>query len=199
MLYNHLNMGYNSFMNERYIHPILWRPDQNQLSGIISSSGKKDDLWDLNQGSTLGKLKITSIEEFLIDLRQSNEYRISLGIPEMNYLAFSFDALGQGKIPNVIKLIEKGRELGYEVRGWVNQESAMLVICFATHDLSEDSGWDIYEWANINNDISDSYGHASWYEYCLFGVPIYDTWELKDRNNHLVAVAPDESKFAFFG
>lgn len=187
-------------MNERYAHPILWRKgDESYRSGIMSANGE-DELWDLQQGSTLGKLKIQSIEEFLEDLRCSNEHRVSLGIPEMNYLAFSFDAYGYGKIPSVIKLIEKGRELGLEARGWVNEESAMLVVCFATFDLSEDSGWDIYEWANIQeNALSDSYGHASWYEYCLFGVPIYDTWKLEDRSNRLVAVAPDESKFAFFG
>lgn len=188
-------------MNERYAHPILWRKnDESRRSGIMSTDGNPDELWDLQQGSTLGKLKIQGVEEFFVDLQKSNERRVSLGIPDMNYLAYSFNAYGHGKISAIIKLIEKARELGLEARGWVNEESAMLVICFSTYDLSEDSGWDIYEWANIQeNAQSDGYGHSSWYEYCFFGVPIYDTWKLEDRNNRLVAISPDESKFAFFG
>lgn len=189
----------------RYAHPILWRKDdQSYRSGIMLANGdpaNPDDFWELQQGNTLGKLKIhDSIEQFLADLRKSNEHRAALGIPEMNYVSFSFDAFGQDKIESIIKLIEKGREFSYEVRGWCNEESAMLVISFATFDLSEDSGWDIYEWANIHgNAPSDSYGHSSWYEYCFFGIPIHDTWKLENRNNHLVAVAPDDSKLAFFG
>lgn len=189
----------------RYAHPILWRKnDASYRSGIMLTNGdpaNPDDFWELQQGSTLGKLKTwDSIEGFLGDLRKSNEYRASLGIPEMSYPAFSFDAYGQGKIPSIIALIERGRQSGYEVRCWVSEESAMLVVCFSTFDLSEDSGWDIYEWANIHgNAHSDSFGYSSWYEYCFFGIPIYDTWKLENRSERLVAIAPDDSKFAFFG
>lgn len=189
----------------RYAHPILWRKDDpSYRSGIMLANGdpaNPDDFWELQQGSTLGKLKIhDSIEQFLSDLKKSNEYRASLGIPDMVYPSFSFHGFGYGKIPSIIKLIERIRASDYEVRGWCNEESAMLVISLATHDHSEDSGWDIYEWANVQeNAPSDSYGHSSWYEYCFFGVPIYDTWKLENRNEHLVAIAPDDSKFAFFG
>lgn len=186
----------------RYAHPILWRQnDSSHRSGIMLTNGELGDSLELQQGNTLGKVKIhDDIDLFMSDLRKSNEYRSSLGIPELNYVAFSFGAFGYGKIKSVIALIQKGRELGYEVRGWCNEESAMLVICFVTSDLSEDSGWDIYEWANVfGNAPSDSYGHASWYEFCFFGVPIYDTWDLESRNERLVAIAPDKSKIAFFG
>jgi hypothetical protein len=192
-------------MSERYAHPILWRKDDpGYRSGIFLANGdpaNPDDFWEFQQGNMLGKLTVyDSLEEFFDKLHQSEERRRALGIPTMNYLAFSFDAWGQGKIDNIIKLIEKGRELGYECRAWCNEESAMLVVCFATDDLTEDSGWDIYEWANVHDKCpSDSYGHASWYEFCFFGVPVHDTWKLENRNDRLVAVAPDESKFAFFG
>lgn len=189
-------------MNIRYAHPILWRKDdESTRSAIVSKDG--DNIFDLKQGSTLGKLKIQDIEEFYHDLKKSHEKRVSMGIPRMNYLAFSFLAYGYGKIPSVIKLIEKARELNLEARGWVNEEIASLVVCFATDDLSEDSGWDIYdiyEWANVkSNAESDSYGHSNWWEYCFFGIPIYDTWSLEVRNERLVCVSPDESKFAVFG
>lgn len=192
-------------MSARYAHPILWRKDDaSHRSGILLANGEPanpEDLWELQQGSLLGKLKIhDSIEQFLSDLRRDTEYRRSLGIPDMNYVAFSYEAFGHGKIDKIIGLIEKGRELGYECRGWCNEESAMLLICFATFDLSEDSGWDLYEWANIQEHApSDSYGHASWYEFCFAGIPIYDTWALESRNERLVAVAPDDSKIAYFG
>jgi hypothetical protein len=182
----------------KYIHPILWRKDDlSRLSGIVSADG---ELVELEQGNTLGKLKVSSIEEFYNDLAQSEKYRISLGIPALNYIAFSFEAFGHNKIDQIIKLIEEGRKLGREVRAWCNEESAMLVVCFVTDDFSEDAGWDIYEWANIHQNCpSDGYGHASWYEYCFFGIPIYDTWDLENRKEHLLVVAPDKSKFAFFG
>lgn len=190
---------------DRFAHPILWRNDDpGYRSGIMLTNGdpaNPDTFQELQQGNTNGKLSITdSVREFFQKLHKAEEHRKALGIPPMSYLAYAFESFGHGKIEEVIKLIEKGREIGYEVRGWCNDESACLVICFATDDLSEDSGWDLYEWAKLHkNAPSDSYGHSSWYEYCFFGVPIYDTWRLENRNERLVAVAPDDSKFAFFG
>lgn len=189
----------------RYAHPILWRKDDSTHHSAIVCTDvdpkDTDSFWNQVQGSTRNKLKVThNLEEAIADIHRSNEQRISLGIPNMNYLAFSFDLFGNGKIPTVIKLIEKGRELGYECRGWCNEESGSLVICFATYDTTEESGWDIYEWANVQMKApTDSYGHASWWEYCYFGIPIYDFWTCEERNNRLVVISPDNKKVAVFG
>lgn len=191
----------------RYAHPILWRGEKTSMRsgiGMMSKDGTPvdpEEFWELQGGSNLGEMKIhDDLDRFFRELRADTEYRRSLGIPDANYVAFSYAMFGYGKIPSIIALIQKGRELGYECRGWCNEESAMLVVCFVSFDMSEDCGWDMYEWANVKeNAPSDSYGHAHWHEFCFLGVPIYDTWTLEDRNNHLVAIAPDDSKFAFFG
>lgn len=180
----------------------MWRGNSHGLSGIFTpqKDGVEEDLFDLHQGSTEGLGKVTGLDEFFSDLKASHEKRISMGIPPLNYLAFSYESFGHGKIEQIIKLIQKGREIGYETRGWCNGESAHLVICFATDDLTEDSGWHIYSWANIeNNAESDSYGHASWYEFCYFGIPIHEDWDLSERNNRLIAESPDKRYLAYFG
>lgn len=186
----------------QYVHPVLYRGNNpSYRAGIVDLTGKSlDDLFNIPQGSTFDKLEITDLDTFFKKLQASEKVRESLGIPRMNYLAYSFDAFGWGKVPQIIKLVEKCRSLDYEVRCWLNEESAMLVVCAATFDTSEDSGWELYEWANIHNECpSDSYGHASWFEFCLFGVPIYDNWRLEERNGRFVAVSPDETRVAFFG
>jgi hypothetical protein len=186
----------------QYFHPVLSRKgDEFRGSGIIDTTcNDPADMFDLFQGNPMGKLEILSIEEFHERMRKDRQIRENLGIPPMNYLAFSY-SLARDDLNQVArKLIEKCREIGYELRAWVVPESANLVICAATEDMTEDSGWDIYEWANIDeNAPSDSYGHSSWYEFCLFGVPIFADWKLEERNNKLVAVHPDGDKVAFFG
>ena len=183
---------------EPYLHPLLWRNDQpSHYSGILDVESE-EGVFDVKGHSTLGFLDVTSIEEFYAKLGKSEQHRMSLGIPAMNYPTFSFN---QGyDVARVIALIEQCRKLGYEVRGWFSEESGMTLISTATTDMSEDAGWDLYEWANVHGNCpSDSYGHASWYEFCLFGIPIYDTWSLEDRNGKLVAVSPDDKRLAFFG
>jgi hypothetical protein len=195
-------------MSEPFLHPILWRKDRPcYQAGIFDATGTEPvdpaEFIELHQHSTLGLGNITySLEEHFARLEASERYRKSLGIPDMNYLAYSFNA--GYNVEQVIALIEKCRELGYEVRGWFNEESAMMVIAAATYDLTEDSGWELYEWAKLKGNCpSDSYGHASWYEFCLFGIPIYDTWALQNtspfRNGKLIAVSPDGQRIAFFG
>lgn len=195
-----------------YTHPILPRiSDTSFSSGIFSGHDRvvselnaenpeEHPLYELLQGNPSGKLEIyDSIEEFFRRMANDRKVRESLGIPPMNYLAFSYSLIGiDTTIP--IKLIERCRELEYEVRAWVNPDSACLIVCAATHDLSEESGWDIYEWANEQeNAPSDSYGHSSWFEFCQFGVPIYPDWKLDNRMNSIVAVSPDGKKVALFG
>lgn len=185
-----------------FVHPILSRSNDNfHGAGILdTTTGEPSDMVELLQGNPMGKLEIMSIEEFQERMRKDRAIREGLGIPPMNYCAFSYSLARDDLNDMARKLIEKCREVGYELRAWVQPESANLVICLATEDMSEDSGWDIYEWANVNeNAPSDSYGHSSWYEFCLFGVPIIPDWTLEERNNKLVAVSPDGTKVAFFG
>lgn len=186
----------------QYFHPVLSRSnDSYHGAGIVDTTCEDPaEMFDLLQGNPMGKLEIMSIEEFQERMRKDRKLRESLGIPPMNYLAFSY-FLHRDDLNEVArKLIEKCREIGYELRAWVSPESGMLLIVAATEDLSEDSGWDVYEWANIQeNAPSDSYGHSSWYEFCLFGVPIFADWKLEERNGKLVAVHPDGNKIAFFG
>jgi hypothetical protein len=190
-----------------YNHPILWRKDDQALNcGIINLETLKisddpNDWMDVAQGNTLGKLEIyDNLDEFFRRLDASEKHRISLGIPRMSYPAFFFEGFGYGKIQDVIKLVERLRESKYEVRAWANQESGNLVVCYATEDMTEDSGWDIYEWATLQKNCqSDGYGLASWFEFCFFGVPIYNYWTLEERDSRLVAVSPDNTRLAFFG
>lgn len=179
----------------RYQHPIFPRKDSFARAGIFKSGEKDPDkAFPLKQG-VLDEAQITfDLDEFFADLRKTEEYRVKLGIPPMSYHAYSFKRPYNNN--QVRRLIEYARSVSQELRVWHNEESAHLVVCLVDPDLSEDSGWTLYELMQTVG--YDSYGLASWYEFVAYGVPIPDEWQLIERNGELFAESPDEAQITFF-
>lgn len=82
-------------MSEPFLHPILFRGDRTSTScGIYDVTAEKpEECLHLLQGSTHGLCEVfDSLEEFYERLAKDRKLRESLGIPPMNYLAYSFPA-----------------------------------------------------------------------------------------------------------
>lgn len=183
-----------------YTHPILPRTkDESFRAGIFDITSQENHDPILLGGSTRGKIEVYhDLDEFYRRLHKSKQMRIALGIPELNYLAYSFEC-HEEQIQHAIHLAQQCHRMGYEVRSWVNEESGNLLIVAVCDDLSEDSGWDLYEWA-LEEIHFESYGHAHWWEFCYFGIPLPPDWRLECRNHRLFAVNPENDNiFAMIG
>jgi hypothetical protein len=179
-----------------YRHPVLVRERESTGSGIFDT---KDQKFVTMQGSTLGYNRFDeTLEEFFARLRESEKVRKALGIPNMIYHAYSFPYRGYN-VQAVRTIVEWARGHDLEVRSWINEESALLLVTIADPDTSEDSGSTLYDYVHQSNIQCESYGLASWFEYVQFGVPLPDDWQLIERSNALMAASPDGRYFAYLG
>jgi hypothetical protein len=178
-----------------YTHPIFPRENEGR-AGVFNLDKQQ---FELKEGSTYGLHKFyTNLDEYFQELRDSEKVRITLGIPRLTYHAYSFTQWDYNK-DHVKNIIEWARGHNLEVRTWNNEESGMLLIVIADPDLSEDSGWALYEYVQQNAKSYRGYGLSSWYEFCKFGLPVPPDWQLIERNNYLFAASPDGQQFVTFG
>ena len=130
-------------------------------------------------------------EEYFDDLREFGKVRRALKIPEFTYVAANFCSRTYPAF-DMIRLVSWAREF-YEVRWWVNNISASMLICIADTDLTEKAGWDFYTKAR-ELDTYKTLHSPSWWEFCHHGVQIPADWKLEV--NHLTpplvkATSPD--------
>lgn len=179
-----------------YTHPILKRDSTAPHSAIFN---REELTFELLQGSTQGYAEVTyDLEEFLQRVKQSHQLRRSLGIPNFIYHAYSFPRIGYW-VDHVRNIVEWARHHQNELRVWVNEESALLLLVIADPDTSENSGIKLYQYIQDDAPSYQSYGLSSWYEFCLFGVPVPNDWALFERNSKLWASSPDGQQIVVFG
>lgn len=179
-----------------YRHPVFAREHEHTGSGIFTIGKEAPDLL---QGSTLGYTQFDeTLDEFFARLHRSEDLRVKLGIPQMAYHAYGFPYKSYN-VQHVRNIIEWARGHDLEVRTWINEESALVLIVVADPDMSEDSGMALHEYARRSARSYQSYGLSSWYEYCKFGVPVPDSWALVERPTGLFAASPDGKQFASIG
>lgn len=112
---------------EGYTHPILSRENPTTHTGVFDLT--EEDVmkaWEVEQEDTHGYGQtFNSLEEFMARLRESNDLKRTLGIPDFSYCTYGFPYRGYN-VDSVKRLVEFGRKLGQETRIWVNEESAIL-------------------------------------------------------------------------
>jgi len=106
-----------------------------------------------------------AIERYLTKMRKLRNYSSS------NFAYHAFGNRRNNWTPEKARiLIDHARENGMEVRAWANDESAINLIVIKDPDMSENSGWDLYQ--KMEGKF-DSYGLASFYEFEQWGVEVY--------------------------
>jgi hypothetical protein len=76
-------------------------------------------------------------------------------------------------------------------------ESGMLIACAADPDISEDTGKGLY--TAMQRVPFESYGLASWWEFCAFGVPVPAEYRIQERGQKMCAVSLDDTRIIYFG
>jgi len=185
----------------RYNHPVFPRGEHTTThTGVVNVDAKEGEpLFDLFQGATEGYDEIThDVDAFLAKLRRSHEFRRRLGIPSMTYHAYGFPYRGYN-VAHLRNIVEWARGHGLELRTWVNEQSASLLLVIADPDLSEDSGWTLLQYIKQNVASYQSYGLSSWFEFCQFGTPVPDDWLIVERDDVLFVSSPNGKKVVMFG
>lgn len=195
-----------------YRHPILLHERRTQWGhtgiadlGARTPEGKQDPeaMFALQQGETTGYQVIEVIDilndfdSYMHRFKGNEQLRIGLGIPVASYHAYGFPYKGYN-VDHLIALVEFVRQQEFEIRIWVIEESALLLVAFVDPDTSPFSGWKVYEWVQKNIEYK-SYGMSSWFEFCAFGVPVEHDWELVDKGGVLFAEDPNSEKVVMFG
>lgn len=180
-----------------YTHPVFDRGKRTSMHTGVFDLGKEDFV--TQQGSTEGYDEIsTDIDAYLTKLHNAEALRKRLGIPRFIYHAVGFSHVGYD-ISHVRNIVEWVRGHGLELRVWVSEQSALLLLVVADPDLSEDSGWALYDYVQQHAPSYDSYGLPSWFEFCMFGTPVPADWPLIERKGHLLASSPDGQQVVMFG
>lgn len=105
------------------------------------------------------------IERYLAKMRVFRNY------PPAHFSYHAFGNMRNNWTPEKAKIvIDHARKYGLEVRAWCNEQSAINLLVVKDPDMSENSGWELYQKMSGNY---DSYGLASWYEFDKWGVPVY--------------------------
>lgn len=115
-------------------------------------------------------IAIVETDEECIDrfLAKAKAFR---GYPPAQFSYHAFGNITSDWTPEKVKIIiDHAREYGLEVRAWCNEQSATNLLVVKDPDMTEDSGWELYQ---KMKDQFSSYGLASWYEFETYGVPVY--------------------------
>ncbi len=93
------------------------------------------------------------------------------GYPPAQFSYHAFGNITYDWTPEIVKIvIDHAREHGLEVRAWCNEQSATNLLVVKDPDMTEDSGWELYQ--KMKDQIG-SYGLASGYEFETYGLPVY--------------------------
>lgn len=107
-----------------------------------------------------------SIERFIAKIKKFRNYPPT----QYFYHAYGIFIYNGWTVEKAKIIIDYAREHNLEVRAWSNDESGINMLVVKDPDISEDSGWDLYEKMQGN---FDSYGLASWYEFEQWGILVY--------------------------
>lgn len=159
----------------QYTHPDIYTTE-DQVGGHVLDLKKGDFVRPGPHGVGSEQKIYDDFELYFEDLRKMEEIRVSMGIPQMSYVATTFPRYGYD-VDGVLGLVEWSRKR-YETRWWVNFYSGLMLICIADPDLSEDAGWDFYMWGK---DIKtrDSLHGPAWWEFCMHGTRIPLDWKME--------------------
>lgn len=141
----------------------------------------------IQEGSSEKKLKIDNahvdqsdmeidsdegcIERYLAKMRKFRNYPPA----QFTYHAF-MNRRDNWTVDNITPILDYARKHGLEVRAWGNEQTAINLVVVKDPDMSEDSGWDLYE---LMQGKFDSYGLSSWYEWDKYGIPVYTGEDVK--------------------
>lgn len=91
--------------------------------------------------------------------------------PKYGYLfhAYSFYVLNL-TMDKMNHVLDVAKETNLPLRVWSNDQSGCILFCFADPDMSEDSGWSVYE--RMQSIEYDSYGMPSGYEWEMYGLDV---------------------------
>ena len=179
-----------------YIHPVFPRDPGPTRTGMMNIETAEFETY---QGGTEGWDEITTdIDGFLAKLRKSEEWRRKLRIPDRIYHAYGFPYSGYD-ISHVRNIVEWARGHDMELRIWVVEQSALLLLVIADPDISEDSGWKLLQYVKQNASSYRSYGLSSWFEFCQFGTPVPSDWPVVERRDRIFVTSPDGKKVVYFG
>lgn len=178
-----------------FIHPCLPRDPGVRHTGIMNLDTGEFEVY---QGDTKRWGEITQdFDAFRSKLRRSEEWRRRLGIPDRTYHAFGFPRWGYN-LDHIRNLVEWARGHNIELRIWVNEQSALLLLVFADPDMSEGTGWQLYQYVKQNASSYKSYGLSNWFEFCQFGTPVFSDWPIIERSDLLFVSSPDGKKIVAF-
>jgi hypothetical protein len=142
---------------------------------VLARPNENVDIEILKEGSCKQEVEIThDIDGFIDKMKRQRN------LPQAQYAYHAFmNPQYDWTIERVEMLLDYADDHNLEVRAWSNLESGLILIVVKDPDMSEDSGWELYQ---MMQPYIESYGLASWYEWENYGVELPTDKEIKEGN-----------------